>query len=148
MKFPLLIGLGICLAASPGCVTSPQVANTAVRPAGMANLGHSEAARLLVISAVYGSGDKFADVTYRVNDLLREPKAYFWAKPEWLEADPTPGWNKALVIVYEWNGRRQVFSTGEGGTVSVARLRANVEKAPTPGKEKAKKREKARKSSQ
>ena len=64
----------------------------------------SEAAKLLVISAVYGSGDKFADVTYRVNDLLRDPETVFWARPQWLGADPTPGWNKALVIVYEHDG--------------------------------------------
>lgn len=82
----------------------------------------SEAAKLLVISAVYGSGDKFADVTYRVNDLLRDPETVFWARPQWLGADPTPGWNKALVIVYEHDGRRKVFTTGEGGEVSVERL--------------------------
>ena len=59
--------------------------------------------------------------------MLREPQAYFWAKPEWLQADPTPGWNKALVIVYELDGRRRIFTAGEGGTVSVARLREGAE---------------------
>jgi hypothetical protein len=35
-----------------------------------------------------------------------------------LEADPTPGWNKALVVVYEFKGRRHTFSCGEGARVS------------------------------
>ena len=92
-----------------------------VRPAKVASAGKTSA-NLLVISAVYGSGDKFVDVTHRVNDLLRDPETVFWASPRWLGADPTPGWNKALVIVYEHDGRRRTFSVGEGGEVSVARL--------------------------
>ena len=79
-------------------------------------------ADLLIISATYGSGTQYSDVTYRVNDLLRQPDAEFFARPEWLSADPTPGWNKALVIVYEVKGHRQIFSTGEGGKVSAAIL--------------------------
>jgi hypothetical protein len=75
-----------------------------------------------VISAAYGSGTSFADVTYRVNDLLHQPSVEFFARPEWLNADPTPGWNKALVIVYEFKGRRHIFTTGEGGKVSVEQL--------------------------
>lgn len=94
------------------------------------------AAKLLVISAVYGSGQRFTDVTYRVNDLLRDPEIVFWAKPRWLGADPTPGWNKVLVIVYERDGRRQTFSTGEGGAVSVARLLKHDASGPTKPKAK------------
>lgn len=78
-----------------------------------------------MISAVYGSGTRFADVTYRVNELLSQPGVEFFARPEWLRADPTPGWNKALVIVYEAEGRRRVFSTGEGGAISLDRLLSN-----------------------
>lgn len=84
----------------------------------------SPAADLLVISATYGSGTNFSDVTYRVNDLLRQSDGEFFARPEWLSADPTPGWNKALVIVYEVKGQRHTFATGEGGQVSVALLLA------------------------
>ena len=82
----------------------------------------SPAADLLVIAATYGSGTHYADVTYRVNDLLRQPGAEFFARPEWLSADPTPGWNKALVIVYEAKGHRHTFTAGEGGRVSAALL--------------------------
>ncbi len=58
------------------------------------------------------------DVTDRVNDLLRLPNVMFYSRPEWLHADPTPGWNKALLIVYEYKGKRHLFATGEGGEVS------------------------------
>ena len=75
-----------------------------------------------LLSAVYGSGDKFADVTDRVRALFNEPGATFSARPCWLGADPTPGWNKALVIIHETNGQRRLFSTGEGGEVSAALL--------------------------
>jgi hypothetical protein len=80
---------------------------------------------LSVVSAVYGSGDKFADVTDRVNQILDEPGPRFSAKPHWLGADPTPGWNKALVIVYQFEGKRRTFSTGEGGAVSAEILAKN-----------------------
>lgn len=79
-------------------------------------------ADLLIISATYGSGTNYSDVTYRVNDLLRQPGAEFFARPEWLSADPTPGWNKALVIVYEVKGHRHTFTSGEGGRVSASLL--------------------------
>jgi hypothetical protein len=108
----LLFGTSLLLVA--GCATSPPKAPPAKLPRAVA----SPAADLLVISAVYGSGTKFTDVTYRVNDLLRQPGVEFFARPEWLHADPTPGWNKALVIVYEVRGQRRSFTAGEGGKVS------------------------------
>ncbi len=121
MKKLLLLCLGTSLLLAAGCATAPR----AHRPASPPTAGHSPAAHLLVISAVYGSGTRFADVTYRVNDLLRQPGVEFFARPEWLEADPTPGWNKALVIVYEVCGERRCFTSGEGGKVSAELLLAH-----------------------
>ena len=83
---------------------------------------------LNVISATYGSGDHFADVSDRVKEILAAPGAEFAAKPDWLGADPTPGWNKALVIVYEFQGKRRLFNCGEGGAVSAAILAAQAAK--------------------
>jgi hypothetical protein len=71
-----------------------------------------------LISAVYGSGTQFADVTDRVKALLDEPGASFLANPNWLGADPTPGWNKALVIVHQVDGHRRTFTVGENAPVS------------------------------
>ena len=85
----------------------------------------------MVVSAVYGSDLYFADVTSTVDDLLHHRDNAFFARTEWLRADPTPGWSKALVIVYEFKGRRHIFITGEGGRVSLQQLKlAQEEDAP------------------
>lgn len=102
-----------------GCATPRHTSQKPGLPAAAA----SSSANVLIISAVYGSGIKFADVTYRVNDLVHQPEVEFFARPEWLDTDPTPGWNKALVIVYEFKGQRRTYTTGEGGRVSAAILR-------------------------
>ena len=81
-------------------------------------------AALKIISAIYGSGSSFADVTDRVNELLSKPDSEFNARPDWLHADPLPHWNKQLLIIYEWHGQRRMFSAGEGGRVSLAALQA------------------------
>lgn len=71
-----------------------------------------------VISAVYGSGTHFADVTARVNECFASPKGACWATPDSLKTDPTPGWNKCLVIVYDLDGARHLFTMGEWGKVT------------------------------
>ncbi|HET7626454.1 MAG TPA: hypothetical protein VFM25_14440 [Verrucomicrobiae bacterium] len=113
----------LCAAASlvlmDGCATARHKTKWADKPPATAALPTE---KLWVISAVYGSGANFADVTYRVDSLLHQPSTEFYARPQWLHADPTPGWNKALVIVYEFKGRRHLFVTGEGGRVSVEDL--------------------------
>jgi hypothetical protein len=113
----LCIGAGTVLIA--GCATAPDHKNRAGTPPSAVT---SPADKLWVISAVYGSGTNFADVTYRVDALLHQPSVEFYAHPQWLQADPTPGWNKELVIVYEFKGRRHIFMTGEGGKVSLREL--------------------------
>jgi hypothetical protein len=85
-------------------------------------------ADLWIVSATYGSGTNYSDVTDRVDDLLHQSNVEFFARPEWLHADPTPGWNKALVIVYEFKGRRHVFTAGEGGRVAVDLLIQQADK--------------------
>ena len=123
MKTYLLSLLGACLLAA-GCATSGKTPGSPHPPA----LDKIPPSNLLIISATYGSGIKYADVTYRVDDLLRQTDTEFFARPEWLGADPTPGWNKALVIVYEFKNYRHIFTTGEGGTVSASLLMDNAGK--------------------
>jgi hypothetical protein len=118
MKALLLFTLVSILAFANGCATAP-CARCSARPPLVTD---TPDAKFLIISAVYGSGAHFADVTDRVNALLAEPGIEFFARPEWLRADPTPGWNKALVITFEYKGRRRIFTTGEGGTVSFAKM--------------------------
>jgi hypothetical protein len=71
-----------------------------------------------LISAVYGSGTSFTDVTVRVKFYLDEPGARFYANLNWLGADPTPGWNKTLIIVHGVDKKRRTTSVGEYGGVS------------------------------
>ena len=117
MKTHQILIIGASLLAA-GCCTSHNPSSRLHPPLEAT----TPAADLLIISATYGSGTNYSDVTDRVNDLLRQPDVEFTARPEWLAADPTPGWNKALVIVYEFKGRRHTFATGEGGKVSVSAL--------------------------
>ena len=70
-----------------------------------------------VVSAVYGEYTNFADVTFRVRDLLQIDTG-FEAKPSFLQADPFPYYHKVLVIVYVTNGRRHTFTASENDTVS------------------------------
>src|SRR5215471_6102125 len=110
--------VSVWLLLAAGCATHLHLSEASVPPKAV----DSGSANLLLISATYGSGTAFADVTCRVDDLLHQPSVEFFARPEWLHADPTPGWNKALVIVYEHKGRRHTFTTGEGGRVSLEQL--------------------------
>jgi uncharacterized protein YceK len=119
----ILLLLAVSFALS-GCATNSETDYNSHPPSKI----NRASARLWIISAMYGSGTKYADVTYRVNGLIHQPGAEFFARPEWLHADPTPGWNKALVIVYEFKGRRRIFSTGEGGKVSAKILIRNTDK--------------------
>lgn len=119
MKATFVFIFGISLLFVAGCATSPRSSEKNFSPPAAVS---SSSAGLLVISAVYGSGDKFVDVTGRVSAMLYQPDVKFFARPEWLNADPTPGWNKALVIVYEFKGQRHLFTAGEGGEVSLKRL--------------------------
>ena len=115
MKTSHLTCLGICILLVAGCASPSRTKLPHANPSAPVV---SASADLLVISAAYGSGTSYADVTYRVNDMVHQPTVEFFARPEWLRADPTPGWNKALVIVYEFKGQRRIFTCGEGGRVS------------------------------
>ena len=75
------------------------------------------AKRVRVLAASYSFGSEYADVTGRVKTLLRTGKT-FQANPESLLVDPHPGWNKALVIFCKVEGKRAIFSVGEGEPVS------------------------------
>ena len=126
VKIPYWVAIGVSMALVAGCASESQVA----KPPAPATIS-SPSGDFSLISAVYGSGTQFADVTHRVDDLLHHPENEFFARPEWLQADPTPGWNKALVMVYEFKGERHIFTTGEGGGVSLEQLKlAKEEGAP------------------
>ncbi|MCP5558131.1 MAG: hypothetical protein H7A55_10300 [Verrucomicrobiaceae bacterium] len=76
------------------------------------------AVKLSVVSAVYGAGNSFSDVTDRVQAILKEPGAVFAAKPHWLGAEPVTDGNRTLIVVHLIGAKRYVFTVGEGGAVS------------------------------
>jgi hypothetical protein len=76
---------------------------------------------LHVVSAVYGMGTNYVDVSSRVNDLL-EQAPVFDARPETMQGDPDPGWHKTLVIVYEVKGHRHIFTAKEDDSVGATIL--------------------------
>jgi hypothetical protein len=60
-----------------------------------------------VLSAIYGTGGKDADVTAKVRDLVETEQRMFSVSPPDLGADPNPYWNKSLHMVYMKDGVRR-----------------------------------------
>jgi hypothetical protein len=92
-----------------GCASAP--------PPNLSGAG-PHVGELTIISAVYGSGSHFADVTERVQKRLHADNSEFYANPEWLKADPIPGWNKELVITYKYAGQRETYNAGENTRIT------------------------------
>ena len=70
-----------------------------------------------ILSAIYGTGGKNADVTARVKEYVEIAKRTFSANPRELGADPNPTWNKSLHIVYMKEGVRREQRRNENETV-------------------------------
>jgi hypothetical protein len=60
-----------------------------------------------ILSAIYGTGGKNADVTAKVKEYVETGHCMFAANPKDLGADPNPYWNKGLDIVYMKDGVRR-----------------------------------------
>ena len=70
-----------------------------------------------ILSAIYGTGGKNADVTAQVQDYVEKRRVTFSANPVDLGADPNPGWNKSLHIVYMKAGVRREQRRNENETI-------------------------------
>lgn len=66
-----------------------------------------------ILSAIYGTGGKNADVTAAVKGHVEVKKRMFAVTPPDLGQDPNPYWNKALHIVYMKDGVRREQHRGE-----------------------------------
>ena len=66
-----------------------------------------------IVSARFGGGNNWADVSERVRDAVRNGGAV-WASTDFLHKDPTPGWKKQLMIKLDKSGNRQDVWLGEG----------------------------------
>ncbi len=70
-----------------------------------------------IISATYGTAGKNADVTAKVKEYVESTPRKFSANPVDLGADPNPGWNKGLHIIYMKDGVRREQHRNENETV-------------------------------
>jgi len=66
-----------------------------------------------ILSATYGTGGKNADVTVKVKDYVENLQRPFSSNPPELGADPNPGWNKNLRIIYMKDGVRREQNRNE-----------------------------------
>lgn len=129
MRTKALLLLSVLTLFAGGCASVPKKSETPA-PERKAHAASSRYSGLVVISAVYGSGKNFVDVSSRFYELVSDPDGEYFARPEWLHADPTPGWNKALIVVYEFKGKRHLLTVGEGGPFSAERLLQNAKGKP------------------
>ena len=67
-----------------------------------------------ILSASYGTGGKFADVTARVKHYVEDKKETFWANKDTLKSDPNPGWNKSITVKYIKDGIKRERRWGKG----------------------------------
>ncbi len=73
--------------------------------------------RVQILTAIYGTGGKNADVTEKVREHVETLRRRFSANPVDLGADPNPGWNKGLHIVYMKDGVRREQRRNENETI-------------------------------
>jgi hypothetical protein len=129
MKIPSPLCLAASLLFSAQTLTSQETSPAISAPAQEVSYPNFlNKSGIQILSATYGSGVNFSDVTDEAIKLLNQ-QSRFYASPEWLRADPTPGWNKALVIVFKHQDKRYLFSCGEGGKVDVPLLKLKVAEA-------------------
>ena len=99
------------------------LADTKTWLASISSIGSQEnptLAGVKILSAIYGTGGKNADVTARVQRYVEEEMRSFSANPRHLGADPNPGWNKQLTITFEILGVKKRKSWGENSKVKMS----------------------------
>ncbi len=118
MKISRLVAIGAVVVLAVGCATSshPTQSVAPATPVAVSRLAQSD---VRIISAVYGSGRTFIDVTQRVDDLLNQSPAGFRARPARMLVDPMPDATKILVIVYEYKGQQHTLTKGQRGKVTI-----------------------------
>lgn len=77
-----------------------------IDPPGRAPPANPRTPRIVIISARWGGGRRWADVTDKVRQLFADDML-FYANPPTLGVDPTPGWRKRLEITYIRDGERK-----------------------------------------
>jgi hypothetical protein len=102
--------------------TSPSPETSANPPVSLSTNG------LKIVAAVWGSGNNFVDVTDRVGEMIiGQPNSDFQVTHVSLKSDPSPGWKKVLITVFELDGARYVLNSREDSRVGVRALKKYVQ---------------------
>ena len=75
------------------------------------------------MTALWGAGHIYADVTMILNETLRQPGMELGVNPTSLKGDPVAGTVKELITVFDWNGIRYVMVLPEEAHFGFAVLR-------------------------
>jgi hypothetical protein len=81
--------------------------------------GHGNCRNLRILKATYGAGARQADVTARVQQLVRDEHLQFKVTNRQLGTDPAPGDDKTLAMTWCSAGRTQQSTTAENGYVNL-----------------------------
>lgn len=81
-------------------------------------LSQAPSREVKVISAYYGIGRNFVDVTPLVSPLLQRPVDSFLINPKVMQADPYKGLIKYLLLTYTYGGTRRYYIGTEGAILN------------------------------
>ncbi len=95
----------------------------ATERAARAAAGNPLPANDIVVSARWGGGQKWVDVTATLKEWLTGDDDTIRADNDTLGSDPTPGWQKHLEITYKKDGEQKTISITENEKVPMEKLR-------------------------
>lgn len=72
-----------------------------------------------IVSARWGGGKKWVDVTDTLVELLSTPGAELVANPATLKSDPTPRWRKSLQITILRDAKEETLAVREGSPIVI-----------------------------
>lgn len=69
---------------------------------------------LRILNATYGNGYRMANVTARLQQMVRRDQLSVYVDNDSMGSDPAPGMRKSLTISYTYRGRPQTVTVKEG----------------------------------
>jgi predicted aconitase with swiveling domain len=69
---------------------------------------------LQITSAQWGSGNRFQNVSQRLQNMVRNNRLSVKVTPQDMGGDPTPGVSKKVIVDYRYQGRQQRVTRLEG----------------------------------
>jgi hypothetical protein len=70
--------------------------------------------QLQIISAKWGSGSRFQNVTQQLQGMVNNNRLSVKVSPQSMGGDPTPGASKKVIVDYRYQGRQQTVTRVEG----------------------------------